>query len=463
MVESLSPADRSALNAEQAPAINMSMIGVVLLERGPGVTYDGLCTRIEERVHLLPRYRQRLEQPSLGLGMVNPVWVDDENFDVRWHVRQASLPEPCGEAELSAYVGREAGRRMDRTRPLWELHLIERVEGDRAALVVKLHHALVDGLGAVGIAAVLLDPGPEPMPFDPPEKEWSPQRAGMRDHVKRLAAAPLARARWFGLEATERLLEASPRSAAGDLKRATDLVAELARAGGAAPKLPLNQPISANRDYAMHQAELAPIKAAGKAAGGTVNDAILAAVSGMLARYLRAAGIEPDSLPRDPIALVPVSIRRDGDDAGGNRISVVFVDLPIGEPVPARRIALLNERMTKIKGSAKVAAGALAVDMTGFAPPLVSSIMARAPARGNAFNLVVSNVPGPQLTLFLGGARVLAVHPAVPLNPADQGLAVGVFSYDGTVCFGLSADRELQPPVERAATALRQSVEELVV
>ncbi len=457
MPEPLSPADRSSLNAERGP-INMAMLGAILLERGPGVTYDALCRRIEERIHLIPRYRQRLEQP--GLGLINPVWVDDEHFDVRWHVRHAALPAPAGEAELARYIGVEASRRMDRSRPLWEMHLVEGLSGDRVAVIPKMHHALVDGVAAVGVAAILVDPGPEPLPVDPPGEEWEPEPYKLSRHIARLAQLPLTRGQKVALETAEWLLATSPIGTAQDLRRATELVTELARSRPDGPPLSINRPISANRSYAMARAPLDGIKAAGKAAGGTINDAILAAISGMLAAYLVEAGVEPASLERDPVALVPVSVRREDDDTLGNRISIVFVDLPVGEPDPHKRIALLNERMTAIKGSAKVAAGALAVDMTGFAPPLLASIMAR--AGGGSFNLVVSNVPGPQMPLYIGGSRILAIHPAVPLNPADQGLAVGVFSYDGAACFGLSADRDLDPPVERAAEALDGALEKLL-
>jgi diacylglycerol O-acyltransferase len=458
VTDALSPTDRSSLAAERGP-VNMAMVGVVLLERGPGLNYDALCARVEERIHLLPRYRQRLQEPALGL--VNPVWADDEHFDVRWHVRQATLPAPGTEVELAALVAREAARRMDRSRPLWELHLVEGLDRERAAVIVKMHHAVVDGVGAVGIAAILLDPGPEPLPVDAPADEWAPRPYALREHLTALAARPVTRGQRLVLQATSRLFELTPRTAASELGRATELVAELARSRPSAPELPLNRPISANRAYALTRAPLAAVKAAGKAAGGTVNDTILAVVAGMLARYLARAGVDVTALERDPVALVPVSIRRDGEDGGGNRISVVFVDLPAGEPSVARRISLVHERMTAIKDSAKIAAGALTVDMSGFAPPLVSSAIARATGGARAFNLVVSNVPGPQLPLYLGGARVLGLHPAVPLNPADQGLAVGVFSYDGQVCFGLTADRELDPPVEVAAAALDEAVAEL--
>jgi WS/DGAT/MGAT family acyltransferase len=458
--ERLSATDRSSLNSERGP-VNMSVAGVILLEPGPGVSYDAICRRIEERVHLLPRYRQRLEQPALGVA--NPVWVDDEHFDVHWHVRQASLPAPGADAQLAAYVAKEAARLMDRSRPLWELHLIEGLTDARVAVMPKMHHALVDGMAALGIGMILFDVTPEPAPVEPPTEPWQPRPYALRRHLTQLARLPFTRTVGLAMDSAERLIEATPRSATADLRRATALVSELALSRPRAPKLALNRPISANRSFALTQTTLADVKAAAKSSDGTVNDVILAAVTGMLAHWLVAAGVDPPSLPRDPVALVPVSVRGEGEDqTTGNRISIVFVDLPVGEPDPRRRVALLNERMTAIKKSAKVAAGSVMVDLGGAVPPLLSSILARAPGGdGGAFNLVVSNVPGPQFPMYLNGSRVLAVHPAVPLNPADQGLNVGVFSYDGQVCFGLMADRNLTPDVSIALTGLEAALAEL--
>jgi diacylglycerol O-acyltransferase len=458
MAEKLSAADRASLNAERGP-VNMAIGGIIVLERGPGITYDALCKRLTERIHLLPRYRQRLEQPPLGLA--NPVWVDDQSFDLHWHVRLSRLPEPGGDAELAAFVAREFSRLMDRSRPLWELHIVEGLSRDRVAVIPKMHHALVDGHGAVGVGLVLLDTGPQPIPVDPPEEEWTPRPYLMRRHIARLATSRLDRAQRLVLETTSRLLENPARVAATDLRRATELVIALASARPPAPRLPFNHAISPNRSWMFTDAPLAAIKAAGKGAGGTVNDAILAAVTGMLTEYVQEAGIAPDSLERDPVALVPVNIRRDGEDGGGNRISVVFVDLPIGEPDVRRRIELINERMTRIKGSARVRAGALMVDMTGIVPPLFASAIARALPDGGAFNLVVSNVPGPQLQLYMNGSKVLGVYPFVSPNPADQGLNVGVFSYNGGVFFGLAGDRDLDPPLARAVAALDSALAEL--
>jgi WS/DGAT/MGAT family acyltransferase len=215
----------------------------------------------------------------------------------------------------------------------------------------------------------------------------------------------------------------------------------------------LNRPIGPNRRYALASVALADVKAAGRRNGGTVNDVLVATVAGMLRRVLAPT-------ERPPVALVPVSVRRPGEE-GGNRISAVLVDLPVGEPDPGARIAAVAASMTAIKDSAAVRAGALLVGASGWAPPLVSSTLARAMGGVRAFNLVVSNIPGPQQPFWLNGQRLLAAHPVVPLNPAGQGLSVGILSYDGHVCFGLLADRELDPPLDDVAGALRAALAEL--
>jgi WS/DGAT/MGAT family acyltransferase len=249
---------------------------------------------------------------------------------------------------------------------------------------------------------------------------------------------------------------------AGDLRRTTALLTELARNRPQAPMTPLNHPISPNRRFAVTSAELASLKDAARRAGGTVNDAILAIVAGMLRHYLEAA--DPDSgNGRSPVALVPVSIRQP-DEHGelGNRISTVLVDLPVEEPDSQARVRAVNDRMSELKASAAVRAGAVMIGAAGAAPPLASSLLARALSGVRAFNLVVSNIPGPQQPFYIDGARLRAVYPAVPLNPANQGLTVGILSYDGGVFFGMLADRDLDPPLEVAASGLEQSIGELL-
>jgi WS/DGAT/MGAT family acyltransferase len=259
-------------------------------------------------------------------------------------------------------------------------------------------------------------------------------------------------------DSLDRALNPRPLKLANDLFKATELVTELARARPAAPMTPLNVGIGPNRRYALHRARLTDIKAAARAADGTINDAILCIVAGTLRRYFADAGV---NLSSSPVALIPVSVRKEGED-GGNRISTVLVDLPIHEADPRERIRIINAAMGEVKDSAAVRAGALAVAASGWAPPLISSGLARAMGGVRAFNLVVSNVPGPQATFYMNGSRMLEAYPCVPLNPGNQGLNVGVISYDGGVGFGMMADRDLDPPLTVAAAHLRASVAELV-
>ncbi len=454
MAEPLSPADRSSLAAELGP-VNMAVGGLLLFADGTGLRYENVLARVENRLHLLPRYRHRLQGTAAGLA--NPVWVDDHDFDIGWHVRRTVLPAPGGDAELAEFAGREMSRRLDRSRPLWELTVIAGIDGGRAGLLVKMHHALVDGVAAVDIGTVLLDPSADPLEIPAPDEPWEPQAYDRRRHLARIAATPIVRAQKLLLDSATRALSPDPRRAAGDLKSATELLVELAKVRPSAPMTPLNAGLGPNRRFAFAGASLADLKRAGKAQGATVNDALLAAVAGMLRRYLEQAG-EPTSKPL--VALVPVSVRRPGEE-GGNAISTVLVDLPIDEPDGAARIARIHAAMTELKDSAAIRAGALLVGASGWAPPLVSSTLARATGNLRAFNVVVSNVPGPQRPFWLNGCRLLAVHPAVPLNPATQGLTVGIISYDGSVCFGLLADRDLDPPLEVASEGLRAALAEI--
>jgi diacylglycerol O-acyltransferase / wax synthase len=452
MSEPLSAADRASLAAERA-AVNMAVGGLLVLDRDERITRETLVQRIGERIHLAPRLRQRLDEPVMGLA--NPLWVDDRHFDIDWHVRSTSLPAPGSDADLGALVGREMSRRLDRSRPLWELTVIEGLHrGEQVAVLARLHHALVDGLAAMAIAMVILDPGPEPMPL-PPAEDWEPRRYALRDQLMAYSRGPRTRAQRLMVEGLSRMFDPDPRRAAGEVRRTSELLLELARNRPQAPALTLNEPLTPGRRFGIARGDLAALKTAGRAAGGTVNDAILAAVADMLGRCLPRGGGA-----RAPVALVPVSVRRPGEE-GGNRISTVLVDLPTDIADPQQRIAAIATQTRALKDSAAVRAGALMVGAAGFAPPMVSSLLARGLAGVRAFNLVVSNLPGPQQPLYLAGARVRELIPIVPLNPANQRLSVGVLSYDGGVFFGLLGDRELQPPLSGARDALEQALAEL--
>ncbi|HEX4106656.1 MAG TPA: wax ester/triacylglycerol synthase family O-acyltransferase [Solirubrobacteraceae bacterium] len=451
MAEALSPADRSSLAAEQG-AVNMTVAGVLTFDRHPAITREAIAARVAERIHLVPRLRQRIAEPAMGLA--NPVWVDDDHFDIDLHLRSTVLPAPGGPEELGALVGRELSGRLDRTRPLWDMLVIDGLQGDRTALLFRVHHALVDGVAAIALAVVALDVTPEPASV-PPAEGWDPRPYAVRRHLATLARGPFTQAQRMLFDATGRMLDPQPLRAAGELRRATELLAELARNRPQAPPTPLNDPLGRTRRFALAEAPLGDIKRAAKAAGGTVNDVILAAVAGMLRLYL------DDARGREPVALVPVNVRRAGEE-GGNRISTVLVDLPAEITDPVQRIRVVGERTRALKDSAAVRAGTLMVGAAGLAPPLVSSMLARALSGVRAFNIVVSNLPGPQQPLYLNGAEVRSIHPVVPLNPANQRLSLGVLSYNGGVYFGLLGDRALQPAVAEAQHALQVALDELV-
>jgi WS/DGAT/MGAT family acyltransferase len=313
------------------------------------------------------------------------------------------------------------------------------------------------------MAALVLDPTEDPLEIPPPQEEWSPRKYDPRRHVARLATRPLQRVPKLMVEGMLRALDPDPRRAAADMRKATEVTLELARARPQAPMTPLNRPISPNRRYAVAHTDLDRLKKVGRQAGGTVNDVVLALVAGMLGRYLAAAGEASfGANGRPPVALVPVSVR-DQSDRGelGNRISTVFVDLPVFGHDLRDRIRAITAQTSELKESAAVRAGALMQAAAGWAPPMVSGMLARALGQVRAFNLVVSNVPGPQQPFYLNGVRMREVYPVVPLNPSNQGLSVGVISYDGRVCFGVMADRDLDPPLSTAAAGLIAALGEL--
>jgi diacylglycerol O-acyltransferase / wax synthase len=427
-------------------------VGGVLIFDGT-VTREEVVRRLRERIHLIPRYAMRLDEAPLGIA--NPVWVDDEHYNPDRHVRRVALPAPGGREQLEELVGDLMSERLDRSRALWQLHVVEGLAGGRTALVARMHHALVDGIAAVDVSTVVLDPTPEPLEIEPPDATPSTSSripgTTRADALARLTAARLHVPRKLARDMASRALALDPRATAKQVRSAAGVVGELARIRPTAPATRLNNAIGPDRLFAMGRASLDEVKAIRHATGATVNDVLLTAVALMLSEFL-------DDPPDEVVALVPVSVRTE-DERGelGNRISTVFVDLPLnGEPL--ERLERISAEMKEVKGSAQVRAGALIVGATGLAPPLVSSLAVRAMSGPRMFNLVVSNVPGPQQTFYLAGVPLREVYPAVPLNPRNQALTVGILSYDGGVHFGLLADRDTVPDVDRAASGLERAL-----
>jgi WS/DGAT/MGAT family acyltransferase len=453
MAEALSPSDLSAIQAERGP-VHMHVGGVLVFDGH--VDLATVVGRIEQRIHLIPRYRMRLD--SAPLGVANPVWIADDSFDPRRHVRRTALPAPGGDAELCELVGHVMSERLDRSRPLWQLLVVEGLEDGRSAIVARMHHALVDGIAAVDVSTVILDPTPEPLELPPPPEDEAgePRRARRVEQLGRLAAAQLHTPRKLARDAVSRALTFDPREAAGQVRDSASVLRELARVRPTAPDTRLNAEIGGERLFAVARGRLDDVKTIRRAADATVNDVLLAAVALMLSDWLG------DGAPEKVVALVPVSVRPDSAKGElGNHISTVFVDLPLrGEPLD--RVREISSAMESAKQSAQVRAGALIVGATGLAPPVVSSVAVRAMSGPRLFNLVVSNVPGPQETFYLDGVPLREVFPAVPLNPRNQAMSIGILSYDGGTGFGLLADRDALPDVTEAGTAIERALRALL-
>jgi diacylglycerol O-acyltransferase / wax synthase len=451
--ERLSPSDMSSLLAERGP-IHVH-VGATTIMEGEPPGFDDLLEHVDSRLGLVPRFRQRVTPTPLGL--TNPEWADDPDFDVRWHVRHSALPRPGTIAQLRDYVGRVMSEPLDLQRPLWQLYMIEGVDGDRHAYLSKTHHALVDGVSAVDVGTILLDPDPEgtekPIPEQPAEPdEPSPEMLFVRAASDRIRQ-PLRAARKAALEAIT-----MPAGTASRVMRTAEGFVGLAAGGPSCPPSPLNVEIGRDRRVAFARGKLQTIKEARGETGATVNDVILAVATGALRRLLAARG---DDIPGHLVALVPVSVRRPDEHLElGNRISTILVRLPLGEDDPARRLELIRDETARLKRSEQARAASLIIEATGWTPPTINRLLSELMARPRVFNLVVSNVPGPQMPFYLLGRRLLEVYPFVPLSPQGHALSIGVVSYDGGVFFGLVGDRWAVPDVDELATALDAALAE---
>ena len=414
---------------------------------------------IEQRINLVPRYRQKIRWVPWKLA--NPVWVDDADFDIAFHVRRSALPGPGSDAQLYELVGRLMSRRLDRSRPLWEMYMVEGLRGGRIAIITKTHHAMVDGVSAVDLSQVILDVTPTPR--DVAEDAWTPHPMPSAVGLVASAVADLVR-RPPGVLDTVRLAVLDARSTAS---RVTDAIGGLAAAAKIAarpaPGTPLNVPIGEQRRFGVARTELDDYKLVRKAHGGTVNDVVLATVAGALRAWMLSRG-EAVTSTSTVRAMVPVSVRPDDQRSElGNRVSSYFVDLPIGEPDPVMRLAQVSYAMKEHKESGQSVGADAIVALSGFAPPTLHSLGARV-ANGlsrRLFNILVTNVPGPQFPLYADGAQMLEMFPVVPLAKS-QALCIGLTSYNGGVFYGMNADRDAMPDVDVVGTLIEESLAELV-
>jgi diacylglycerol O-acyltransferase / wax synthase len=455
------PADRlTALDAtfleleEADEAAHMHIGGVMVFEPRPGTppSLRRLCTHLEDRLGALPRYRCRLSEPHTG-GLRWPSWEPDPGFQVEDHVRHAALPAPGGDAELLAWAGDYWSQRLDRSRPLWDTVLLEGLEGGRWALATKTHHALVDGVGSVDVGHVLLDASRRARPklappIDAEEKEEP------RSLARRVPAVLVSGVR-DGLAATRdpgRVRDALLQSKATvELLLRDELVP--------APHSSLNMRIGTRRRYRVVRADLSELKRIKSTLGGTVNDVVLATAAGGLRRMLTERG-EP--LPERGLrAMVPVNVRTAAEHLRlGNRVSSLFVHLPVAEPDALGRYAATLREAETLKAGDQARGGAGLVALAGLAPPVLHSLIARSLFASRLFNLTITNVPGPQRPLYAFGARLEEVLPLVPLA-ADHAVGIAVVSYDGKLVFGLAGDDRAAPDVDILAAGIQDSLTEL--
>jgi diacylglycerol O-acyltransferase len=454
-MEPLSPQDMSFLDIEDD--VNHMHIGSVGIFEGPPPSPEELFSGIESKLHLVPRYRQRVRYPPLRLGPA--VWIDDPHFSLAYHVRRTALASPGGECELRALVGRVMSQQLDRHRPLWEMWVAEGLDDGRWALLSKVHHCMVDGVSATDLMAVLLDSEREPVRG--PVPRWTPRP---EPSAADLLAQPLAR----------RLT--SPANAIGALNRMVNApreVAQLAAAtvkGTAAmrgllrpgPSSSLNGPIGPHRRWAWAHAQLSDVKLVRAGIGGTVNDVVLAAISRGFADLLRSRGEDPAAVTVR--TLVPVSVRRPGEKGTyNNRVSAMFAELPVGIDDPVQRLQAVNAQMDGLKRSQQAVAGEVLTSLTGFAPALLLSLGMRAAFRvpQRSLNTVTTNVPGPQQPLFLAGRRMLEAVPYVPVANQVR-ISIAIFSYDGAFKFGVTGDLDTAPDIEVLCDGIEAGMAELV-
>jgi diacylglycerol O-acyltransferase len=460
------PSRMTALDASflfmETPSTPMHAGGVAIFTPPPdGFDHERLVRLIKQRIPYVPRYRQRVR--DVPFGIARPVWVDDERFDVTYHVRRSALPKPGSREQLNELVARLMSRPLDRSRPLWEMYLVEGLADGNFAIVSKSHQALVDGLSAVDIAQVMLDPTEETP--DAPGDSWRPRREPTDVELLSQAFTEITTRPAAAVDAIKDTAADVSKAAASVGERAAGMVSAALAIARPPVTSPLNVPIGEQRRFATVDLSLADLKGVRRVLGGTVNDTILAVIAGALRSWLQARGV-PVAQGDVVKAMLPISIAVPAvtsGHAGGNRVSATLVSLPVGEGDPAVRLQQISYQLAELEeGSQFVGADAI-VNIAGFGPPTLHALGSRVGATmsNRLYNLVITNVPGPQRPLYAAGSRLRAAYPVVPLTQ-NQALSIGLISYDGGVYFGLYADRDALPDLEVLASCIQDSADELV-
>jgi diacylglycerol O-acyltransferase len=442
-------------------------IGALLLFEGPPPAFADYLDHVRGRLHLVPRYRQKLATPPLQTG--RPLWVDDPSFNLEYHVRHAALPAPGTEQQLFMLASRIASQQLDRSKPLWESWLVEGVApaqaggGERFALIFKTHHSLVDGVSGVDLATVLLDLERQPAPPASPSTELEPWRPKPEPTPAELILAGARGAVLTTAELVTKALAAAarPATSVARLRDAAEGIGEIIWAGlNPAPQTPLNVEIGPHRRFSVVRQELRDYKEVKDALGGTVNDVVLTVVSGALANWLHGRGIRTEGL--EMRALVPVSVRtQDQRHTLGNQLTVMRGPLPVYISDPVARLRFIRQAMDGLKESKQAVGAATLAAVNNLAPPTVLAQASRLNFSTRLFNLLVTNIPGPQFPLYVLGRKLVDLFP-IAFLPSHHALAVAIMSYDGGIDYGLLGDYDALPDIDVIADGIDMTLAELL-
>jgi WS/DGAT/MGAT family acyltransferase len=460
MYERLSPLDASFFHIEDS--VSHMHIGSVDIFEGPMPRYEDLVAMIDGKLPGVPRFRQVVRRVPGDLG--RPVWVDDPHFNIEYHVRHSALPAPGGETELRRLVGRIMSQQLDHAKPLWEIWMVDGLEGDRWALASKTHHCMVDGVSGTELLAMIMDISPD---YTLPEhQEWHAAPAPSSLALLIEALEDMAISPYEQLRAVRSSLRGPLQAVEviGELLRGFSPILGLVRA---TPTTSLNGPIGPHRRWGWATTSVDDIRSIRSRLGGTFNDVVLACITSGFRELLLSRGESADRIVR---TMVPVSIRpRDergvavGDGELSNKISAIFAELPVREADPASRLHRISEQMDGLKDRNEAMAGEALVSLSGFAPPLLLALGARAATRGSQRNIntVTTNVPGPQFPLYVLGRKMLQAFPFVPLG-AQMRITIAIFSYNGQVNFGVTADYDSSPDIDVLCRGIEKGVADLL-
>ncbi len=468
MVTRLSPSDASSYRLENTAT--PMYVGSLSILRRPraGLSYETLLATVEQRLPQIPRYRQKVRQ--VRIGMARPVWIDDTDFDITYHVRRSALPSPGSDEQLHELIARLAARPLDKSRPLWEMYLVEGLAKNRVALYTKSHQALINGMTALEINHVIADRTKRPPPF--PEDIWVPERDPGNTRLVLGAigdwlVGPGTQLQTVGSAMTGLVTNHGELVDAG--RRVLDFARTVAR--GTAPSSPLNATVSRHRRFTVARGSLEDYRTVRARYDCDVNDVVLAVIAGALGNWLlsRGVAVSPTATVR---AMAPLSVYADGklDATGpGQTISQVMpflVDLPVGEPNAVVRLSQIAHATESNPTAARLVDARTIVTLSGFAPPTLHAMGIRVAASfpsfsRRTFNLLITNAPGTQSQMYIAGTKLLETY-AVPPLLHNQALAISVTSYNGMLYFGINADREAMSDVDLLPGLLSQSLEELL-